>query len=56
MYPIVSFEKATYFDSWFGLLLAVQRQPVVVHIQATTDSFVSFPGVSVMKPQGYELQ
>ena len=45
-YPIVSFEKATFFDSWFGLILAVQRQPVVVHIQATADTFVSYPGVS----------
>ena len=49
MYPIVSFEKATYFDSWFGLILALQRQPVVVHIQATADSFVSYPGVSGCK-------
>ena len=42
----MSFEKAAFFGSWFGLILAVQRQPVVVHIQATADTFVSYPGVS----------
>ncbi|CAI5988506.1 unnamed protein product [Closterium sp. NIES-64] len=37
--------ESTSFYGWFGLLLAVQRQPVVVHIEASADSFKSYDGV-----------
>ncbi|CAI5488282.1 unnamed protein product [Closterium sp. Naga37s-1] len=36
--------ESTSFYGWFGLLLAVQRQPVVVHIEATADTFKSYDG------------
>ncbi|CAI6003780.1 unnamed protein product [Closterium sp. NIES-65] len=38
-YVVSGFER-TAFKGYFGLLLAVQRQPVVVHIQASADSFI----------------
>ncbi|CAI5982899.1 unnamed protein product [Closterium sp. NIES-65] len=36
--------ESTSFYGWFGLLLAVQRQPVVVHIEASADSFKDYNG------------
>ncbi|CAI7744685.1 unnamed protein product [Closterium sp. NIES-54] len=42
-YSIRGFERAAFY-SWFGLVLAVQRQPVVVHIQASADSFLNYDG------------
>ncbi|CAI5470339.1 unnamed protein product [Closterium sp. Yama58-4] len=42
-FPINGFESTSFYG-WFGLLLAVQRQPVVVHIEASADSFKSYDG------------
>ncbi|CAI6005620.1 unnamed protein product [Closterium sp. NIES-65] len=42
-YSITGFEQAAFY-SWFGLVLAVQRQPVVVHIEASADSFLNYDG------------
>ncbi|CAI5515593.1 unnamed protein product [Closterium sp. Naga37s-1] len=36
--------ESTSFYGWFGLLLAVQRQPVVVHIEASAASFKNYDG------------
>ncbi|CAI7863508.1 unnamed protein product [Closterium sp. NIES-53] len=38
--------ESTSFYGWFGLLLAVQRQPVVVQIEATAPSFQDYDGLS----------
>ncbi|CAI5459716.1 unnamed protein product [Closterium sp. Yama58-4] len=42
-FRVGGFER-TAFHGWFGLLLAVQRQPVVVHVQATAPSFLNYDG------------
>ncbi|CAI5999581.1 unnamed protein product [Closterium sp. NIES-64] len=42
-YPVHAFERA-YFKGHEGLMLAVQRQPVVVHIEALADTFISYDG------------
>ncbi|CAI5498243.1 unnamed protein product [Closterium sp. Naga37s-1] len=42
-YSIRGFERAAFY-SWFGLVLAVQRQPVVVHIEASAKSFLNYDG------------
>ncbi|CAI5484321.1 unnamed protein product [Closterium sp. Yama58-4] len=42
-YGIQGFEE-TSFDGWLGLLLAVQRQPVVVRIEASARSFLEYDG------------
>ncbi|CAI5459732.1 unnamed protein product [Closterium sp. Yama58-4] len=44
-FRVGGFER-TAFHGWFGLLLAVQRQPVVVHVQATAPSFLNYDGLS----------
>ncbi|CAI5499522.1 unnamed protein product [Closterium sp. Naga37s-1] len=44
-FRVNGFER-TAFHGWFGLLLAVQRQPVVVHVQATVPSFLDYDGLS----------
>ncbi|CAI5488858.1 unnamed protein product [Closterium sp. Naga37s-1] len=44
-FRVNGFER-TSFHGWFGLLLAVQRQPVVVHVQATVPSFLDYDGLS----------
>ncbi|CAI5488850.1 unnamed protein product [Closterium sp. Naga37s-1] len=44
-FRVNGFER-TAFHGWFGLLLAVQRQPVVVHVQATAPSFLNYDGLS----------
>ncbi|CAI5980754.1 unnamed protein product, partial [Closterium sp. NIES-64] len=44
-YRVNGFER-TAFHGWFGLLLVVQRQPVVVHVQATAPSFLNHDGLS----------
>ncbi|CAI5459741.1 unnamed protein product, partial [Closterium sp. Yama58-4] len=44
-FTVNGFER-TAFHGWFGLLLAVQRQPVVVHVQATAPSFLNYDGLS----------
>ncbi|CAI7733673.1 unnamed protein product [Closterium sp. NIES-54] len=43
-FPIAGWER-TPGMGWFGLLLAVQQQPVVVTIQATAPSFISYNGL-----------
>ncbi|CAI7884263.1 unnamed protein product [Closterium sp. NIES-54] len=43
-FPIKGFESTSFYG-WFGLLLAVQRQPVVVHIEASADSFKNYDGL-----------
>ncbi|CAI5488318.1 unnamed protein product, partial [Closterium sp. Naga37s-1] len=43
-FPIKGFESTSFYG-WFGLLLAVQRQPVVVHIEASADTFKSYDGL-----------
>ncbi|CAI5947003.1 unnamed protein product [Closterium sp. NIES-65] len=40
------FER-TSFKGYVGLMMAVQRQPLVVHIEASVASFVKYDGVSV---------
>ncbi|GJP84248.1 hypothetical protein CLOP_g14328 [Closterium sp. NIES-67] len=42
-YGIQGFEE-TPFGGWLGLLLAVQRQPVVVRIEASAPSFLNYDG------------
>ncbi|GJP53290.1 hypothetical protein CLOM_g12457 [Closterium sp. NIES-68] len=44
-YGIQGFEE-TSFGGWLGLLLAVQRQPVVVRIEASAPSFIEYDGTS----------
>ncbi|CAI5467542.1 unnamed protein product [Closterium sp. Yama58-4] len=43
-FPISGFESTSFYG-WFGLLLAVQRQPVVVHIEASADTFKDYNGL-----------
>ncbi|CAI5470340.1 unnamed protein product [Closterium sp. Yama58-4] len=43
--PISGFESTSFYG-WFGLLLAVQRQPVVVHIEASAPTFKNYDGLS----------
>ncbi|CAI5465080.1 unnamed protein product, partial [Closterium sp. Yama58-4] len=43
-FQISGFERTSFYG-WFGLLLAVQRQPVVVHIEASADSFKQYDGL-----------
>ncbi|CAI5996467.1 unnamed protein product [Closterium sp. NIES-65] len=42
-YPIQGFER-TSFKGYVGLMLAVQRQPVVVHIEASAATFTKYDG------------
>ncbi|CAI6012419.1 unnamed protein product [Closterium sp. NIES-65] len=42
-YPVQAFERAQ-FKGYFGLILAVQRQPVVVHIEASAPNFMQYDG------------
>ncbi|GJP38680.1 hypothetical protein CLOM_g23103 [Closterium sp. NIES-68] len=42
-YIVSGFER-TAFKGYFGLMLAVRRQPVVVHIEASAASFVNYNG------------
>ncbi|CAI7783890.1 unnamed protein product, partial [Closterium sp. NIES-53] len=42
-YPVQGFER-TAFKGYVGLLLAVQKQPVVVHVEATVASFAKYDG------------
>ncbi|CAI5498462.1 unnamed protein product [Closterium sp. Naga37s-1] len=42
-YPVQAFERAQ-FKGYVGLVLAVQRQPVVVHIEVS-QSFMQYDGV-----------
>ncbi|GJP49797.1 hypothetical protein CLOM_g8965, partial [Closterium sp. NIES-68] len=42
-YPVQAFER-TQFKGYVGLMLAVRRQPVVVHIEASADTFVVYDG------------
>ncbi|CAI5462998.1 unnamed protein product, partial [Closterium sp. Yama58-4] len=44
-FSISGFESTSFYG-WFGLLLAVQRQPVVVHIEASAASFKDYDGLS----------
>ncbi|CAI7779938.1 unnamed protein product, partial [Closterium sp. NIES-53] len=43
-FAIKGFESTSFYG-WFGLLLAVQRQPVVVHIEASADTFKNYDGL-----------
>ncbi|CAI5462053.1 unnamed protein product [Closterium sp. Yama58-4] len=43
-FPIQGFER-TRFKGYVGLMLAVQRQPVVVHIEASAASFIEYDRV-----------
>ncbi|CAI5536894.1 unnamed protein product, partial [Closterium sp. Naga37s-1] len=42
-YPVQGFER-TRFKGYVGLMLAVQGQPVVVHIQASAPTFAAYDG------------
>ncbi|GJP37037.1 hypothetical protein CLOM_g21494, partial [Closterium sp. NIES-68] len=42
-FPVYAFES-TRFKGYVGLMLAVQRQPVVVHIEASAATFVEYDG------------
>ena len=46
--PLLSFDRASLFG-WFGILLAVQRQPVIAHIEARASSFLNYDGVSAIQ-------
>ncbi|CAI5947886.1 unnamed protein product [Closterium sp. NIES-65] len=50
-YPIHGFER-TRFKGFVGLMLAVRRQPVVVHIEASALSFAQFDGTFKYKNPG----
>ncbi|CAI5479411.1 unnamed protein product [Closterium sp. Yama58-4] len=43
LYGIQGFEESS-FGGWLGLLLAVQRQPVVVRMEASATSFLEYDG------------
>ncbi|CAI5502227.1 unnamed protein product, partial [Closterium sp. Naga37s-1] len=43
LFPVQGFER-TQFKGYLGLMHAVQRQPVVVHIEASATSFVQYDG------------
>ncbi|CAI5535113.1 unnamed protein product [Closterium sp. Naga37s-1] len=42
-YPVQAFERAQ-FKGYVGLMLAVQRQPVVVHVEASAPTFMQYDG------------
>ena len=42
--PLLAY-KSVEFYGWFGLILAVQQQPVIVTIDATAFSFINYNGV-----------
>eukprot|EP00897_Mesotaenium_endlicherianum_P005427 jgi/Mesen1/4912/ME000245S03966 len=48
----VNFWEQVDFYGWFGLLLAVQRQPVVVNIEADQESFLRYTGQGVYDDAG----
>eukprot|EP00897_Mesotaenium_endlicherianum_P003337 jgi/Mesen1/3030/ME000179S02143 len=48
----VAFWEQVDFYGWFGLLLAVQLQPVVVNIEADQDSFMQYTGQGVYSDAG----
>ncbi|CAI5504618.1 unnamed protein product [Closterium sp. Naga37s-1] len=48
-YPVQSFERAR-FKGYVGLMMAVQNQPVVVHIQASAATFVMYDGNRIAPP------
>ncbi|CAI7887751.1 unnamed protein product [Closterium sp. NIES-53] len=50
-YGIRGIER-TGFYGWFGLMLAVQRQPVIVHIEASAPSFQDYDGSDVYADKG----
>ncbi|CAI5947134.1 unnamed protein product, partial [Closterium sp. NIES-65] len=50
-YGIRGIER-TGFYGWFGLMLAVQRQPVIVHIEASAPSFQDYDGSDVYADEG----
>eukprot|EP00897_Mesotaenium_endlicherianum_P010608 jgi/Mesen1/9576/ME000065S09004 len=51
-YGIAQWEQVDFYG-WFGLLLAVQRQPVVVHVEGSQDSFVNYKGGLFADPGCY---
>ncbi|GJP49261.1 hypothetical protein CLOM_g8498 [Closterium sp. NIES-68] len=52
-YPVDAFER-THFKGYVGIMLAVQRQPVVVHIEALAATFVAYDGIYKYRdPQCY---
>ncbi|CAI5534601.1 unnamed protein product, partial [Closterium sp. Naga37s-1] len=50
-YLVHGFER-TAFKGYFGLMLAVGRQPVVVHIQASATSFTTYDGILKYEDKG----
>eukprot|EP00271_Cylindrocystis_brebissonii_P016316 TRINITY_DN3972_c0_g2_i3.p1 TRINITY_DN3972_c0_g2~~TRINITY_DN3972_c0_g2_i3.p1 ORF type:complete len:913 (+),score=36.48 TRINITY_DN3972_c0_g2_i3:396-2741(+) len=40
-YKLKGFEKVNFFG-WFGLLIAIQQQPVIVNLEASQPSFVTY--------------
>eukprot|EP00271_Cylindrocystis_brebissonii_P008465 TRINITY_DN227_c0_g1_i3.p1 TRINITY_DN227_c0_g1~~TRINITY_DN227_c0_g1_i3.p1 ORF type:complete len:1179 (+),score=80.12 TRINITY_DN227_c0_g1_i3:654-4190(+) len=51
---IQSFEQVSFYG-WFGLLLAVQQQPVVVYVEGSSPSFQAFPGGYIYADEGCYL-
>ena len=49
LYKPAAFEQVNFYG-WFGLLLAVMQQPVLVHVEATSDAFVNYDSVSSLPP------
>ncbi|GJP31225.1 hypothetical protein CLOM_g10158 [Closterium sp. NIES-68] len=50
-YGIRGIERTTFYG-WFGLMLAVQRQPVIVHIEASAPSFQDYDGSDTYADEG----
>ncbi|GJP42031.1 hypothetical protein CLOM_g1631 [Closterium sp. NIES-68] len=50
-YGIRGIER-TAFYGWFGVMLAVQRQPVIVHIEASASSFQDYDGSDTYADEG----
>ncbi|CAI7731993.1 unnamed protein product, partial [Closterium sp. NIES-53] len=43
-YPVQGFER-TWFKGYVGLMLAVERQPVLLHIEASAPTFATYDGM-----------
>ena len=47
LYGITMYEKVSLYG-WFGMLLAVQQQPIIVAVQATSPTFLSYTSVGLL--------
>lgn len=49
----ISHYEEVNFYGWFGLVLAVQQQPVIVNIEASSEAFISYSGGIFSDPYCY---